>query len=340
MWKETKNNPHLPSVVTEPLVFDSEPVRILVHKNAPTLPFRELPEYTTLCAWGQRRQLVSHMQVINLFRKKVKLVLFAGCAQGKHITFLSQMFPDLDFVAYDHVKFNIASTNKIQLFNKQFTTEDVRFYLRRATETIFISDEKQDMGAQLIWHETLKPLASFLKFRLPFTPGETRYLKGDLYFHVWGPHNSPMTNLLVTGHEMVDYDNKIYESEMQYYKEKIRPALYSHSVEPNSVQSNSIESSHYCHCYDCATEIALIKKHLEINADIFNQPWDILSDNEKNKAVLQMCEFFGTLAPDRKMFDPCPEKQTMRSLASNHVAHVTGRKRKIGESEIFWPDNK
>jgi hypothetical protein len=53
-----------------------------------------------------------------------------------------------------------------------------------------------------------------LKFRLPYAPGITDYLAGDIYMQVWAPPTSTETRLITQSKEIVQYDNTDYESKL------------------------------------------------------------------------------------------------------------------------------
>eukprot|EP00435_Cladocopium_sp_Y103_P026494 s1336_g6.t1 len=58
---------------------------------------------------------------------------------------------------------------------------------------------EEDMKLQMSWHLQIKPLASSFKFRLPWGPGSTEYLKGRIYLPVWGPETTTESRLFVEG---------------------------------------------------------------------------------------------------------------------------------------------
>ena len=75
---------------------------------------------------------------------------------------------------------------------------------------------KEDMEQQQRWHQIMRPRASMFKFRLPYYPGVTTYLKvtccsllileelqGDMFLPVWGRAQTSETRLIVTGSEQV-----------------------------------------------------------------------------------------------------------------------------------------
>merc|ERR1711994_541796 len=57
---------------------------------------------------------------------------------------------------------------------------------------------KEDHDSQARWHHKIKPIKSMLKFRLPYHPGKTKYLKGDIHLPVWGPQSTTETRLIVS----------------------------------------------------------------------------------------------------------------------------------------------
>lgn len=68
--------------------------------------------------------------------------------------------------------------------------------MKEHTDILFISDIRNistdmsqneietrikcEMDMQSSWHKIIRPNASMLKFRLPYDPGSTLYLKGDV----------------------------------------------------------------------------------------------------------------------------------------------------------------
>lgn len=97
----------------------------------------------------------------------------------------------------------------------------------------------------------LQPKASMLKFRLPWGDGQSRYLKGDIYLPVWGPQTTTETRLVVTDIDFVEYDNRKYWEQMFYFNTVTRVSYYKHDVDVPGMD----------HCYDCAAEVAVLKRY-------------------------------------------------------------------------------
>merc|ERR1711907_857628 len=107
-------------------------------------------------------------------------------------------------------------------------------------------------------HKLINPEASFLKFKLPWTKGSTKYLDGSIYLPIWGPVTTSETRMVAKGDAgMKDWDNTQYESQMFHFNTHTRVALYPHPVESEHVAAEGI-----CHCFDCTSELHVLKKYL------------------------------------------------------------------------------
>ena len=71
------------------------------------------------------------------------------------------------------------------------------------------------MSLQKEWHLALQPTASMLKFRLPWTGGCTRYLRGTVYFPVYGPLGTSETRLVVSDTVATPQEKEKEEKEME-----------------------------------------------------------------------------------------------------------------------------
>eukprot|EP00602_Paraphysomonas_sp_CaronLab_P007511 CAMPEP_0185020390 /NCGR_PEP_ID=MMETSP1103-20130426/2993_1 /TAXON_ID=36769 /ORGANISM="Paraphysomonas bandaiensis, Strain Caron Lab Isolate" /LENGTH=413 /DNA_ID=CAMNT_0027551259 /DNA_START=149 /DNA_END=1387 /DNA_ORIENTATION=- len=100
----------------------------------------------------------------------------------------------------------------------------------------------------------MKPAASMLKFRLPWTEGVTRYLDGKLFLPVWGPPTTTECRLVVTTHhEQRDYDHRQHWEQMFYFNTVARPSAYHHEYAGVDWLD--------C-CYDCAVEGKVLKEYI------------------------------------------------------------------------------
>ena len=112
----------------------------------------------------------------------------------------------------------------------------------------------EDMAMQARWHKILNPRHSMLKFRLPWTPGTTRYLNGTIMLPVWGPQTTTETRLIVHGSDDErEYDHMRYMEQMFHFNTVKRvSAQYAHDI----------ESEGFDHCFDSASEIHILRQYI------------------------------------------------------------------------------
>jgi hypothetical protein len=92
------------------------------------------------------------------------------------------------------------------------------------------------------WIQIMKPVSSILKFRLPWDlpGGLTKYLDGTIYFPVYGKVLTHEARLVVRrGAKVINYNNRLYEGQMAYYNQVLRPAMYSYGGQTK--------------CFDCTS---------------------------------------------------------------------------------------
>lgn len=297
--------------------------------------------------------MLAEMEFLNLYRDQVKTVVYAGAAPGTHITLLSEMFPDVLFVCVDPAPFTVkAAENRIITRQELFTDDLAREMADKYREgLLFVSDiravdweratfqqvEEQvmwDMDAQRRWHEIMKPIASELKFRLPWGAGKTPYPEGVIYYPVWGPITTTEARLVCRGDApLFQYDNKAYEDEMFYFNTTRRVQLHPHDCGPDMVFG-----SMYDHCYDCASEIHIIREHLRVTAARFGaqypfMKWDGEDPELQRRMVVNVSLDMNRVATNRTLLDGNLEpedrkkKITKRQFIDSKPAYETAAHR-------------
>lgn len=251
---------------------------ILQHGNHPRKQYapREKNEVCSTLHRGQRKLLMSEIgALIRLDPGKEYTAVYAGAAPGVHTPLLSLLFPNIVFHLYDPAPFQIQETPRIKLFNCCFTDDTSRAYSERQCEnTVFICDIRrtidetmvwEDMLTQKRWHETMRPVLTSLKFRLPWPncgavaqDNKVSYLAGDIHFPIWAPRNSTESRLVIergvhSGERV--YDCLVYEEEMCYFNKRIRPAIHAWQKE----RCGGLDG-----CYDCTAETTLLKKYTSV----------------------------------------------------------------------------
>jgi len=229
---------------------------------------RSKNDLRTTMHWGQRKLLMTEIDFLTQYSKENDLVLYVGAAPAIHTPLLSKLFPSLRFILVDPMKFSIHETDKIEIRQEYFTDEMAKEFIgqdfllicdiRVSNDEINYKpteDEvKMDMLIQQKWVEIMKPKFSILKFRLPWDQKTFEYLDGHITIQPWGPQSSTETRLIIDNSlEKRVWDCKIYENQMYYFNTVTRCQYYPHNIIAPGID----------HCYDCSTEIMIIKNYLQ-----------------------------------------------------------------------------
>lgn len=250
---------------------------------------RRYNKYKPQLHWGQRKLLLSEIEFLTMF--DADYVLYIGSADGKHIKYLSDLFPKIKFILYDPRRFhpityNYAKTSgKIEIRQKFFVDEDVAEF-KKYKNLLFISDIRnvptegvqynrhnedtipedetfdqnviEDMKRQMDWCTEIRPLAAMNKFRLPYTPGKTTYLGGKQYFQTWAGDTSSETRLITTDFdERVEYDHQDYENCTFYLNNCFRSKQFTEFIPEN------IKSLYRYYNYDVLAECYILNQYIE-----------------------------------------------------------------------------
>ena len=177
---------------------------------------------------GQLKLLCSEIMFLTRFRGVPHTVIYAGAAPGLHIPRLARMFPEMHFVLVDPQPSAVRDPSIEVIRGIMTDSLATEFAERFGSNTLFVSDVRtgpaspqetssdhqsriqRDMVAQMGWHLALNPVASILKFRLPWDlEPHTHYLDGEICLPVFGRHLTHEARLIVTrGATQVDYDNR------------------------------------------------------------------------------------------------------------------------------------
>lgn len=213
---------------------------------------------------GQLKLLLSEVEFLTPFYGQACRVIYAGAAPGVHVPIVAGLFPTMRFVLVDPAPSMIADGEYagIEVIQARMTDamalelasseggegvllfiSDVRVGAEEADET----DEEQqrriqrDMDAQRRWMELLRPAASMLKFRLPWSTcsAGTEYPSGRIHFPVYGKQLTHESRLIISRDAPpVEYNNLLYERQMAYFNRVMRPA-----IQPDILGGGR--------CYDC-----------------------------------------------------------------------------------------
>jgi hypothetical protein len=268
-WAINKNNPHLKQLKNKSCydISKQHPFTRLLRDDFPRMKYKRTSEEISVVHWGQRKLLLEEVEFLTRYSDPQDIIVYIGAAPGDHIALLADMFPHNMFYLYDLVKFNIAPNKKIVQRQKYFGEKEIKEF--KDKKILFISDIRtwehfkddpsktkdvvKNMMDQMSWHIALKPKKSLLKFRLPFQPGKTEYLDGEIFLQCWAPCRSTEARLVpYDDNRMKTYDNTTYEEQMFYFNNVLRLGCYPHHVIAKGLD----------HCYDCTAEVYILKKYL------------------------------------------------------------------------------
>lgn len=277
-FESVDTNHHLGMVRALPDLYTSSTQLAFSMRLGPDAPRRRYRrrahETKSLLHWGQRKLLLSEIKFLTEHSFDNATVLYVGAAPGTHILQLMRMFPSLSFELYDPAPFHETlenaprCTTHCELFCDQTALE----YARRS-DVLFICDIRtcdytihseayvqqrvqEDMLTQQRWHEIIQPQKSLLKFRLPWTPGKTEYLAGDLYIQAFAPLTSTDCRLVPERTRKILYDHIEYEERMFYFNTVQRTARYKHTM-PVGLSYTGLD-----YCFDCRAEVDILCAYL------------------------------------------------------------------------------
>ena len=215
--------------------------------------------------WGQMKLLLSEIEFLTPFFGQPLQVVYAGAAPGVHLPVLASMFVSMRFVLVDPQPSMIKNREYSNIVVVQDYMSDALAAEFVDSSALFISDVRvgaggnesdeeqqdriqRDMDAQRGWVQLMCPVASMLKFRLPWRSGVTNYLSGQIFFPVYGKALTHEARLVVPGNACAaDYDNGLYEQQMVYFNRRLRPAV-------QSVLGSG--------CYDCTAFRWIVRAYL------------------------------------------------------------------------------
>lgn len=303
---------------------------------------RRRGEEKTALHWGQRKLLMSEIEFLTPYCDMGGVMIYAGAAPGTHCYKLAEMFPSFEFYLVDPSPFDRRDHPRIT-YDQNFFTDELAYKLKekyKDKNRFFVSDIRtanwrsmeedeheqcviRDNQEQMRWHDILEPVATMLKFRLPYRPGKTCYLKGDVYLPVWGPQTTTETRLVVrwpdNSSNCVEYDHTAHEERLFYFNTRMREMTkYHHNVRG------------LCPCYDCTAEVHILRDWL-----IKCKGWKNKSESEINEEISRLSEEISkSLSPTRTLWTRPPPKDPLKVDEKGELVKVAKTTRDILLSEI------
>ena len=269
-----------------------------VGDDYPTLAYRERRlELKSVVPWGQRRLLLAELEFLTvhaphaLSASPPPIVVYAGAAPGAHLSYLARLFPSLTFHLIDPSPFKLPHIAPNLLIQPQLFDDSLALdYCGR--DVLFVSDVRsadlfhstvdavdaaieRDLSDQMRWHELMAPLASMLKWRLPWTEGETDYLEGEVRLPVWGSQSTTEGRLWVRGGAGYRrWKHRTFEQQMYHFNTRQRVQLHrrveeAEREEREERKDDEVRARHrekalsgLDGCYDCTAELLILREFL------------------------------------------------------------------------------
>lgn len=243
---------------------------------------------------GQRKLLMTELYFLSKYYNEFKddenvVMIYAGSAPGTHIQYLSELFPQIQFILVDPNNFTVKETPKIKIYQEYFTNELAHtFKIEFSNYTIlFCSDirrsdpdfmdnqrveevVKEDMQMQVNWAKILCSKLNIVKFRLPYShyirQGDNDkdiYPEGEILIQPWAPLTSSETRLIFKyDAPLIEYNSLKYENQMFWHNRIGRVMCYNRGIVHD--EENGLD-----HCWDCSAEYNIIDLYLKnVNTNI------------------------------------------------------------------------
>jgi hypothetical protein len=208
-----------------------------------TLPYNESTrDYEPRCHWGQLKLLLSEWEFLNatrdIYSRGETVVVYAGAANGAHIPFLADLFPEIRcFYLFDGAKFDrgVDAHPRIKTFSGTagFVTDATVPQFRalaRGASILFISDirtvpsearVRDDMIAQARWGVDMGAEAMLLKFRPPYAIGKANAKRASV------PSAEP-GDFPANARDVVEGTSQVpIERRMLYLDGRVQPQLFA-----------------------------------------------------------------------------------------------------------------
>lgn len=204
--------------------------------------------------WGQRKLLITEIDFLTRYydqyrKNEKKILLYVGASPGMHINYLNYLFPDIHYVLYDKVESLVEQTPNVTFHKKYFDNDEAKKYVgknlffmcdirtlsagkylrkmrnsddEKSDEYIEANEKSReivfdDMKMQKEWAEIMKPIQSYLKFRISWDTLTTEYFDGDIYFQPWNGIGSIEMRIVPKLNTSKLWNNKKIEEICFYY---------------------------------------------------------------------------------------------------------------------------
>lgn len=275
-----------------------------VGQGDPSMEYKRGGKITSV-KWGQLKLLLTEIQFLTIYWDPIKYpnpqVVYVGAAKGTHFVALAKMFPMIMFNLYDREQFSelLDDLPNIKMYNKYFDEKDVAKWTdvqkedgnvyfisdirslkykstKRITEKDQIKNEEMvrlDMNMQSDWIKTIKPVKSYLKFRLPYTydfitkeKDYELYLDGFLYINPFGGNKTTECRMVPCDDlSMRKWNFELHQNQMFYHNVVTRGknVRFNNFINPDEPNSEFSPELGLTNDYDSASAIYIFKSYLK-----------------------------------------------------------------------------
>lgn len=254
-----------------------------IEDNSPETTYKPLYiPWTRHIHWGQLKLMLTEIWFLNHVQKQRWLTsdkrhvrfIYAGAAHGFHISFLSKMFPDVEFDLYDPGNFRILPVKgKINIFHdlfldkyvEKYTNHDKEYYLLCSDIRMKPTEEliKRDQELQLSWWKKIKPEWTMFKYRLPYESTDvTVYPDGYILIQPFPTKNSTETRIIIQKDAgMKNWSDEKYEKQLYHHNNFVRDLHHNHILGDCRIEKDGV-----CNCYDCTWFVNCIEDYVIWNS--------------------------------------------------------------------------
>jgi hypothetical protein len=217
-------------------------------------------------------------------QRKIYFV-YVGAAPGYHLTYLSSLFPNIQFEVYDINDIIGESHDNLNIHKEKFTTivanywkEKVEsenaylaFYSNITKEITKCSNAAKNVILQNNWWTVMNPDLTMFKFRLPWSIGYTLYPIGDIFMQPYTSGTNTESCLIVKKNaKMISYDHEKYERACYYHNtilrnSKWRVQNYDTHILSSDKSSTLDNLNDLDECYDCTLFMMIVKEYQSNN---------------------------------------------------------------------------
>ena len=204
--------------------------------------------------WLYRQLLLSEIEFLTEYSNESNcLVVYAGAASGIHLNYLSDLFPQVEFVLIDSNAILTEQNDQITIIEKDFNEKLAKKYAKEERRILFICNKgiNDDL---MLWQSNINSYASLLPIH--FSSTSFQFYDGRILLNLWSPRNSFECRLIVERDaSIITYETHQFKKAISYFQNHLRLMYYEHDL-------NEIETEGLDHCYDCRAEIFILEKYV------------------------------------------------------------------------------